>query len=173
MFFGTTIDEDTSFALLDRFVERGGRWIDTADCYSFWASELADRAGTPSAVLGRWLAARPASASEVLIATKVGAEPPVAGRWPEQRTGLSRASRAPAFDGSLRAARGRARSTCCGCTRRTAPVPIEQTVEALGELTAAAAVRRVGASNHPAWRVERARGARRVAGHEVPSTRSS
>ena len=37
MMFGTTIDETTSFALLDRFVERGGVWIDTADCYSFWA----------------------------------------------------------------------------------------------------------------------------------------
>ena len=35
MMFGTRIDEQTSFAILDRFVERGGRWIDTADCYAF------------------------------------------------------------------------------------------------------------------------------------------
>jgi len=39
MMFGTRIDEPTSFALLDRFVEAGGEWIDTADCYSFWASD--------------------------------------------------------------------------------------------------------------------------------------
>ncbi len=33
MMFGTRIDESTSFALLDRFVEAGGEWIDTADCF--------------------------------------------------------------------------------------------------------------------------------------------
>jgi len=33
MTFGTRIDESTSFALLDRFIEAGGGWIDTADCF--------------------------------------------------------------------------------------------------------------------------------------------
>ncbi len=41
MLFGTTIDEPTTFALLDRYVDAGGVWIDTADCYVFWA----DRSG--------------------------------------------------------------------------------------------------------------------------------
>ncbi|HWS49675.1 MAG TPA: aldo/keto reductase, partial [Microbacterium sp.] len=36
-------------------------------------------------------------------------------------------------------------------------VPIEETVDALAEPTSAGTVRRVGASNHPAWRIERAR----------------
>lgn len=36
-------------------------------------------------------------------------------------------------------------------------VLIEETIDALGELVTAGTVRRVGASNHPAWRVERAR----------------
>ena len=36
-------------------------------------------------------------------------------------------------------------------------VAIEETVDAVGELTVSGSVRRVGASNHPAWRVERAR----------------
>ncbi len=52
MFFGVTIDEDTSFALLDRFVERGGNWIDTADCYSFWASPTG-QGGDSERLLGR------------------------------------------------------------------------------------------------------------------------
>ena len=30
MIFGTRIDELASFALLDRFVDGGGRWIDAA-----------------------------------------------------------------------------------------------------------------------------------------------
>ena len=33
---GATVDESRAVALLDTFVERGGTWIDTADCYSFW-----------------------------------------------------------------------------------------------------------------------------------------
>ncbi|AZS40032.1 hypothetical protein CVS54_01351 [Microbacterium oxydans] len=52
MSFGTLVDEDTSFALLDRFVERGGTWIDTADCYSFWASE-SGHGGASEEVIGR------------------------------------------------------------------------------------------------------------------------
>ncbi len=33
---GTTVDEDTSFTILDRYVERGGTFIDTADNYAYW-----------------------------------------------------------------------------------------------------------------------------------------
>ena len=36
MQMGTKIDEATSFAILDRFVEAGGTFIDTANNYSFW-----------------------------------------------------------------------------------------------------------------------------------------
>ncbi len=35
--FGWTADRAASFAVLDRFVEGGGRMIDTADVYSAWA----------------------------------------------------------------------------------------------------------------------------------------
>jgi aryl-alcohol dehydrogenase-like predicted oxidoreductase len=34
--FGTIADEATSRAVLDRFVERGGTFVDTANCYCFW-----------------------------------------------------------------------------------------------------------------------------------------
>ena len=81
MMFGTTIDETTSFALLDRFVDAGGEWIDTADCYSFWASD-SGYGGDSEELLGRWLAARPGARERVKIATKFGAEPRVAGDWP-------------------------------------------------------------------------------------------
>lgn len=36
MEYGSRIDEKTSFALLDAYVDAGGVWIDTANCYSFW-----------------------------------------------------------------------------------------------------------------------------------------
>jgi hypothetical protein len=38
MLFGTSTSQADAFALLDHFVDRGGVWIDTADCYAFWLS---------------------------------------------------------------------------------------------------------------------------------------
>src|SRR5690349_13319342 len=101
MSFGTLVDEETSFALLDRFVERGGAWIDTADCYSFWASPTG-HGGASETVIGRWLAARPGIRDHVRLSTKAGAEPLWPGSWPERRTGLSARALRDAFEGSLR-----------------------------------------------------------------------
>ena len=36
MFFGTRVDEATSRRLLDRYVEAGGNFLDTANIYAFW-----------------------------------------------------------------------------------------------------------------------------------------
>jgi aryl-alcohol dehydrogenase-like predicted oxidoreductase len=162
MMFGTAIDEPTSFALLDRFVERGGVWIDTADCYSFWAS--ADgQGGDSERVLGRWLAARPDARDRVRIATKLGAEPLWAGSWPSGRAGLSRRAVLDAFAGSLDRL-GVEAVDLLWLHQEDRTTAIEETVEALAELTGAGVVRRVGASNHPAWRVERARAHARAIG---------
>lgn len=35
MLFGTRTDEATSFAVLDRYVEAGGTFVDTANNYAF------------------------------------------------------------------------------------------------------------------------------------------
>lgn len=155
MFFGTTIDEEMSFALLDRFVERGGSWIDTADCYSFWTSE-SGQGGDSERVLGRWLAARPGLRDRLRISTKLGAEPLWAGSSKVRQQGLSARAVREAFAGSLdRLGIGHVDLLWLHQEDRTAR--IEETVDAVGELVAAGTVRRVGASNHPAWRVERAR----------------
>ena len=92
MMFGTAVDDETSFSLLDRFVERGGVWIDTADCYSFWASDDG-KGGASERVLGRWFAARPGVRERVKIATKLGAEPLWADAFPRRREGLSQPPR--------------------------------------------------------------------------------
>ncbi|WP_127794589.1 aldo/keto reductase [Agromyces sp. LHK192] len=157
MMFGTTIDEDTSFALLDRFVERGGRWIDTADCYSFWASD-SGFGGSSEAVLGRWLAARPGVRDRVLISTKVGAEPTVADpdAWPASREGLSERAIRDAVSGSLDRL-GIDRIDLLWAHMEDRRVPIEETAATFSALVDAGVVDRLGASNHPAWRMERAR----------------
>ncbi|EQM77200.1 aldo/keto reductase [Microbacterium maritypicum] len=155
MSFGTLVDEETSFALLDRFVERGGIWIDTADCYSFWVSDTG-QGGASEEVLGRWLAARPQARAQVRISTKVGAEPLWPGSWPQHRTGLSPRAIRAAVDGSL-ARLGVDRIDLLWLHQEDRAVAIEETVDALAALTADGTVSRVGASNHPAWRIERAR----------------
>jgi len=62
MTFGTEADEVVSHQQLDRFVETGGTFVDTADVYSGGASEE---------IIGRWFASRPADVTEpVVLATK-------------------------------------------------------------------------------------------------------
>ena len=151
MYFGTRTDEATSYALLDRFVEAGGRILDTANCYSFWTSSTG-HGGQSEELLGRWLAANPGLRDELVIATKVGVEPiddggieglsaPVIER--ESARSLERLG-IDTID--LYWAHGEDRST-----------DLEETVAAFGALVDRGVVRRLGVSNHPTWRVERAR----------------
>ena len=162
MAFGTRLDDDACFALLDRFVERGGEWIDTADCYTFWDSPTG-RGGDSEQVIGRWLRARPGMRERIKISTKVGAEPLWAGSWPAHRTGLGRRAVHDAFAGSLERM-GVDHVDLLWLHQEDRQTPIEETVDAIAELVDAGAVRRVGASNHPAWRVERARAHAQVRG---------
>ena len=67
--FGWTADRDSSFAVLDAFVEGGGRLIDTADMYTDWIPGHVG--GESERMIGAWLASR-GHRDRVLIATKVG-----------------------------------------------------------------------------------------------------
>src|SRR3954453_10671590 len=101
MEFGTRIDEATSFALLDRFVERGGRWIDTANNYSFW-QHPSGLGGQSEETIGRWLAARPGVRDRVLISTKTGAQPTDPARGLDAAEGLGAATVRASIEQSLR-----------------------------------------------------------------------
>ncbi len=69
--FGWTVDETTSFRLLDAFVDAGCNLIDTADSYSRWVP--GHKGGESETVIGRWIARR-GRHDDVIIATKVGSE---------------------------------------------------------------------------------------------------
>jgi aryl-alcohol dehydrogenase-like predicted oxidoreductase len=69
--FGWTVDERTSFALLDAFVDAGFNLIDTADSYSRWAPGHAG--GESESIIGRWIARR-GHHDDVVVATKVGSD---------------------------------------------------------------------------------------------------
>jgi aryl-alcohol dehydrogenase-like predicted oxidoreductase len=68
--FGWTADEQTSFAVLDAFVDAGGTMIDTADIYSAWVP--GHQGGESETLIGRWLKRDPSKRAKVVIATKVG-----------------------------------------------------------------------------------------------------
>lgn len=67
--FGWTSDRETSFAVLDAFVESGGTLVDTADLYAVWAGD--HTGGDSEKVLGEWFAAR-GTRDTVVLATKMG-----------------------------------------------------------------------------------------------------
>ena len=69
--FGWTVDEATSFRLLDAFVDAGFNLIDTADSYSRWVT--GHQGGESETIIGRWIAAR-GRHDDVVIATKVGSD---------------------------------------------------------------------------------------------------
>lgn len=67
--FGWTIDEKTSFEILDAFIDAGFNAIDTADSYARWVP--GSPGGESETIIGNWLR-RSGKRDKVLIATKVG-----------------------------------------------------------------------------------------------------
>jgi aryl-alcohol dehydrogenase-like predicted oxidoreductase len=167
MQFGTTIPEATGCALLDRFVEAGGTWLDTANCYSFWSSPTG-HGGQSETALGHWLAGHPDRRQAVRIATKVGCELVAPEVNPAGNEGLGGAVIRQAFADSLTRM----------CTdyvdlywahRDDRAVPQLETIEAFSSLVTSGQVGRWGYSNAPLWRYERARGLAEAGGLVAPT----
>ncbi|MEU4695439.1 aldo/keto reductase [Actinoplanes sp. NPDC023714] len=161
---GTRIDEAQSFDLLDRYRELGGEWIDTANNYAWWMHP-SGFGGQSETVIGRWLDRRPGARERVRLSTKAGAEPTVANGFPEHVEGLSEKALTTALDRSLERLRTEKVELYWAHIEDRA-TPLEETVTALGGFVAQGRVDRLGVSNHPVWRVERARGIARSRGLE-------
>ncbi|MFC5261958.1 aldo/keto reductase [Kribbella qitaiheensis] len=167
MEFGSRIDEQTSFALLDAYVDAGGVWIDTANCYSFWQVP-SGRGGQSEELLGRWFAARPGVRDRVKLATKVGCEPLWPGSFPEHTEGLSEKVIDAALETSLRRL-GIDHIDLYWAHRDDLTTPLEETVAAFGKHAKAGTIGRIGLSNYALWRVERMRGLALEQGVEGPT----
>ncbi|MEW2115072.1 aldo/keto reductase [Streptomyces sp. NPDC005474] len=164
MDFGTRVAPDDAFAILDSFVAGGGVWLDTANCYSFWV-DPSGVGGASERVIGAWLRARPGARDKVRIATKVRQNPLVPHSWPQSAEGLSARAVRTGFEESL-ARLGVDHVDLLWAHAEDRTVPLEETVGAFGELVSKGAALRVGAANHAAWRVERARSFAREQGVE-------
>ncbi|MEO3808603.1 aldo/keto reductase [Sphaerisporangium sp. B11E5] len=160
--FGTTVDEATSFAILDRFTGAGGTMIDTSNNYPFWIEGATGRES--EATIGRWLAARPGMRDRIVLSTKCGAFPAMPGdRTLERSEGLSGATIRAAIEGSLRRL-GSDHVDVYWAHIEDRVTPLEDQVDALAKLVETGKAGELGASNHATWRVERARGIARAAG---------
>ena len=167
MEYGTRIDEQTSFRLLDEYVDAGGEWIDTANCYAFW-QDPSGHGGQSEELLGRWLAQRPGVRDRVKLATKVGCEPLWPGSWPEHSEGLG----AKAIDAALETSLCRLgvdHIDLYWAHRDDRTAPLEETVAAFGKHAAAGTIGRLGLSNWALWRVERMRDLANQLGVMAPS----
>jgi aryl-alcohol dehydrogenase-like predicted oxidoreductase len=140
MTFGTETDEAGSHQQLDRFVEQGGTFVDTADVYSGGASEE---------IVGRWFASRPAELTgRVVLATK--------GRFPmadePNAAGLSARHLTRALDASL----GRLGLDSIDLYQVHAfdPwTPLEETLRTLDGFIRAGKIRYYGLSNFTGWQL--------------------
>ncbi|HEY2552310.1 MAG TPA: aldo/keto reductase [Streptosporangiaceae bacterium] len=162
MRFGTTTDEATSFAILDRYVAAGGNFIDTSNNYLFFVNGT--QGGESEALLGRWRASR-GIGDEVTIATKVGGRPVApAASFDTPREGLSRAAIIQASERSRERLGVQRIDLYYAHIPDQTGVPLDEQVAAFGELVAEGAVGLLGLSNHWAWQLERARGLAVAAG---------
>ncbi|WP_163510383.1 aldo/keto reductase [Fodinicola acaciae] len=141
MTFGNESSEEVSHAQLDRFVEAGGNFIDTANVYSRGVSEE---------IVGRWLAGS-GRRDEVVIATK--------GRFAmgdgPNDVGLSRTSLTRALDASLK----RLQVDTVDLYQAhawDALTPIEETLRFFDDAVKAGKIRYAGVSNFLGWQLQKA-----------------
>jgi aryl-alcohol dehydrogenase-like predicted oxidoreductase len=144
--FGWTVDETTSFRLLDAFVDAGFNLIDTADVYSRWATGHVG--GESETIIGRWLK-QSGKRDRVLIATKVGKD------MGDGCAGLSPRWICRAVEDSLRRLQTD-RIDLYQSHDDDKTTPFEDTLAAYGDLMRAGKVRAIGASNFSAARLAEA-----------------
>lgn len=165
MIWGDQNSEAEAFEQLDCGVELGINFIDTAEMYS--VPSRPETYGASEAVIGNWMRSR-GNRSEVVIATKVAGP---CGDWMphirEGRTRLDRPNIEQAIDGSLKRLQTdyidlyqlhwpQRKANYFGRLgyaheQTTDWIPLEETLEVLGDLVKQGKVRTVGVSNETPW----------------------
>src|SRR3954467_9393409 len=99
MTFGEQVDEATSHAILDRSLESGINFIDTAEMYSVPAR--AETFGATEKIIGNWFAKRPGAREKLVLATKV-AGPSRGMPWVREGAGMTAKDIVASCEKSLR-----------------------------------------------------------------------
>jgi aryl-alcohol dehydrogenase-like predicted oxidoreductase len=142
MTFGAESDEKIAHEQLDRFVEQGGNFVDTADVYAHGESE---------AIIGRWLGSRSGARDRVVVATKARF---ARGEGPNE-VGLSRVSLTQALEASLRRL-GVDRIDLYQAHAWDPLTPIEETLRFFDDAVRAGKIHYIGVSNFIGWQLQKA-----------------
>ena len=167
MTFGEQNTEAEGHAQLDRALERGINFVDTAELYPI--PPKAETQGATEAIIGSWLKARPGAREKVVIASKIcGRGESTWFRDDGAPTELSRRQIEEAVDKSLRrlgtdridlyqlhwpdrAVGGFGSNPTVFQPVEGPEHPIPEILGVLGDLVAAGKIRHVGLSNESAW----------------------
>lgn len=148
MHFGTKLGEVETWKVLDAYLEAGGSWIDTANCYAFWGAPHG-HGGQSEVMVGSWLSSRSAR-DAVKISTKAGAEPLYPGGFPDDVEGLSRAAVRSAIRDSLHRL-GVEKIDLFWAHMEDRTQEIDEVTSTFGKLVTDGLAEAIGLSNHPAW----------------------
>ena len=139
MTFGNETDEARAHAQLDRYVEAGGNFVDTADVYN---------AGVSEEIIGRWLAKK---SGDVMLATK--------GRFPTGEgpndVGTSRRHLRQALEASLRRL-GVDHVDLYQLHAWDPITPLDETLSFLEDAVRAGKISYGGLSNFTGWQLQKA-----------------
>jgi aryl-alcohol dehydrogenase-like predicted oxidoreductase len=146
MYYGSKVDERTSFELLDFYFERGGDFLDSANKYASWVPGF--YGGESEKLIGKWMKEK-GNRKDVFIASKVGFPYGDVSRSLKKEIIISECERslkrfvtetidfyfAHAFDSAT---------------------PLEETMEAFYLLKKSGKIRFAGASNFYSWQLSEA-----------------
>jgi len=139
MTFGRETTEEDSYKILNRFIDAGGNFIDTADVYSQGASET---------ILGKWLEGQ--KRDDLVVATKVRF---AMGEGPNE-SGLSRKHIMAGVEASLK--RLNTDYIDLYQVHMWDPnAPLEETLGTLDTLVKSGKVRYIGASNYAGYQLQK------------------
>jgi aryl-alcohol dehydrogenase-like predicted oxidoreductase len=144
--FGWTIDEPSSFAILDHFVEAGFNLIDTADVYSSW--KPGNKGGESETIIGKWIR-KSGKRDRIVLATKVG------GSMNQGKVSLAKEYITKAVEDSLR----RLQTDHIDLYQShwdDLDIPVEEPLDTYAQLIKAGKVRAIGASNFSMERLQQA-----------------
>ncbi|MBK6867727.1 MAG: aldo/keto reductase [Burkholderiales bacterium] len=166
MTFGEQVDEATSHAILDRAIERGLNFIDTAEMYPVPPS--ASTFGRTETFIGHWLKSRPGMREKIVLASKV-AGPSRGMPWIRAGQGMTAADIEASCHASLRRLQTEVidlyqihwperhvpafGAMYYAPTLETSQTPILEQLEALAKLVQAGKVRAIGLSNETPYGV--------------------
>lgn len=166
MTFGEQVDEPAAHAIMDRAIERGVNFLDTAEMYPVPPGEATY--GRTEAFIGNWLKARPGMREKIVLASKV-AGPSRGMPWVREGAGMTAAD----IEASCHASLKRLRTDVIDLyqihwperhvpsfgsiyyepSKEKSTTPIDEQLQALAGLVRSGKVRAIGLSNETPYGV--------------------